>query len=91
VPGEECTVKSFICVLTDIVCSSKRGREKINAYRVLVGKPDGGRPPRKPGHSGSLILKLIWKEFSCVEWINVDRGKDVHEPSGSTKHRAVLC
>jgi hypothetical protein len=33
--------------------------EKRNAYRVLMGKPEGNRGLGKPNISGRIILKLI--------------------------------
>jgi hypothetical protein len=33
--------------------------EKINAYRVLVGKPEGKRPLEDLGIVGNMILKWI--------------------------------
>jgi hypothetical protein len=32
--------------------------EKMKAYRVLVGKPEGTKPPGRPG----LVLKWILKK-----------------------------
>jgi hypothetical protein len=33
--------------------------EKMNAYRVLVGKPEGKGPLGRPGHNWLIILKWI--------------------------------
>jgi hypothetical protein len=33
--------------------------EKRNAYRVLIGKPEGTRPPGRLDVGGRIILKLI--------------------------------
>jgi hypothetical protein len=34
-------------------------REKKNAYRILVGKPEGKRPVGRPRRRGRIILKQI--------------------------------
>jgi hypothetical protein len=31
-------------------CGTNGGREKLNAYRILVGKPEGKRPLGRPRH-----------------------------------------
>jgi hypothetical protein len=36
-----------------------RNGEKMDAYRILVGKPEGKRPPGRPRRSGWIILKWI--------------------------------
>jgi hypothetical protein len=33
--------------------------EKINAYRILVGKPEGKRPLGRASHRWKIILKWI--------------------------------
>jgi hypothetical protein len=33
--------------------------EKRNAYRILVGKPEGKRPLGRPGHRWMIILRWI--------------------------------
>jgi hypothetical protein len=32
---------------------------EINAYKILVGKPEGKRPLRRPSLDGRIILKWI--------------------------------
>ena len=44
-------------------------REQINAYRVLVRKPEGKRPRGKPRHRWAVSIKI---EVSCVCWEGVD-------------------
>jgi hypothetical protein len=42
--------------------------EKRNAYRLLVGKPEGKRPLRRPRPrwlGGWIILALLWVNASC--------------------------
>jgi len=36
--------------------------EKRNAYRMLVGKPEGKRPLGRPGIKWEIILKLVYKK-----------------------------
>jgi hypothetical protein len=37
-------------------------RERRDAYRILVGKPEGKRSLGKPGVDGRIILKRICKK-----------------------------
>jgi len=37
-------------------------RDRRDAYRILVGKPEGKRPLGKPGADGRIILKRIFKK-----------------------------
>jgi hypothetical protein len=36
-----------------------RMREKRNAYRIMVGKPEGKQPLRRSRRRGMIILKFI--------------------------------
>jgi hypothetical protein len=47
--------------------------EKMNAYRVLVGKPEGKRPLGKPRHSWIDNIKMDLLEIGlCVmDWIGL--------------------
>jgi hypothetical protein len=36
--------------------------ERMNACRVLVGKPEGKKPVERPGRRWRIILSLILKE-----------------------------
>jgi hypothetical protein len=38
-------------------CSTHR--EKLNAYTILVGKPESKRPQGRPKRRGKMILKWI--------------------------------
>jgi hypothetical protein len=39
------------------ICSTNGA--KRNAYKILVGKPEGKRPLERPRHSSVIILKWI--------------------------------
>ena len=69
--------------------------EKRGVYRVLVGKPEGKRPPGIPKHRWEDNIKMNLQEVECggVNWIELaqDRGQVAgtcdcgNEPSGSIK------
>jgi hypothetical protein len=42
--------------------------EKRNAHRVLLGKPEGKRPPGRPKTCRRIILKWILGKWGEVEW-----------------------
>jgi hypothetical protein len=52
--------------------------EKRNAYRILVGKPEGngplGRPKRKRVDNIKIDLKEIW--WDSMDWIDLARDRD---------------
>jgi hypothetical protein len=37
-------------------------------YRVLVGKPKGKRPLRRPGVDGRIILRRIFRKWDVGVW-----------------------
>jgi hypothetical protein len=45
-----------------------RMREKRNAYRILVGKPEGKRPLGRPRHTWEGDIKMELREIGCVVW-----------------------
>jgi hypothetical protein len=45
----------------------RRG-EKLNAYRVLVGKPEGNRPPERPGHRWKGNNEMCLKKYGVRVW-----------------------
>jgi hypothetical protein len=42
--------------------------EKMNAYRILVGRPEGKRQVGKPRHRCRIILKWIVEKHGGVAW-----------------------
>jgi hypothetical protein len=47
--------------------------EKRNAYRILVGKPEGNRPLGKPGHQWVDNIKMDLREigYGGMVWIEL--------------------
>ena len=66
-----------------------------NAYRVLVGKPEGKRPLGRPRHRWEDSIKMDLREVGCDpgEWIDLAEDRDQfaslckggNEPPGSLK------
>jgi hypothetical protein len=52
--------------------------EKRNAYRLLVGKPDGKRLLRKPRHRWSNNIRMDLGEvgWSDVDWIGLAQDRN---------------
>jgi hypothetical protein len=52
--------------------------EKRNAYRILVGKPEGkrplGRPSRRLKDNTKMDLRKI--EWGCIYWIDLAQNRD---------------
>jgi hypothetical protein len=48
-------------------------REKRNAYRILVGKPEGKRPLGRPTCRWMDNIKMDVREIGCsgMDWINL--------------------
>jgi hypothetical protein len=46
---------------------------KRNAYRIVVGKPEGKRPLGKPRHRWVDNIKIGW---DGVEWIDMAHDRD---------------
>jgi hypothetical protein len=64
--------------------------EKRKAYRLLVGKPEGRRPLRKPRRRwlDSIRMDLVEMEWGDVDWIRLAQYRDrwrALQPSGSIK------
>jgi hypothetical protein len=77
--GESGMMRSFITSLlvkynySDEVKDDDMGRarsmhEKTNAYRVLVGKPEGKRPLERPRHRWEDNTKMSLRENYGVAW-----------------------
>jgi hypothetical protein len=52
--------------------------EKRNAYRILVGKPEGNRPLRRPRCRWVNNIKIDLREigWGCMDWIDLAEGRD---------------
>jgi hypothetical protein len=52
--------------------------EKRNAYRVLVGKPEGKRPLGRPRRRWEDITKMHLKEvgWGGIDWIHLAQDRD---------------
>jgi hypothetical protein len=51
--------------------------ERRDAYRALVGKPEGRRPLGKPGLRWEDNIKMDFQEVGwCMEWINLAQDRD---------------
>jgi hypothetical protein len=50
----------------------ERVEERIDAYRLLVRKPEGKRPLGRVNMDGSIILKLILQKWDWeMDWIDL--------------------
>jgi hypothetical protein len=52
--------------------------EKKNAYRLLVGKPEGKRPIERPGHRwvDNIKIDLLEIGWGGVDWIGLAQDRD---------------
>ena len=52
--------------------------QSINAYRVLVGKPEGKRPLGRPRHRWEDNIKMDLREVGCdpEDWIALAEDRD---------------
>jgi hypothetical protein len=52
--------------------------EKMNAYRILVGKPEGKRPLGRPRRRWVNNIKRDLREIKCdgMDWIGLAQGRD---------------
>jgi hypothetical protein len=57
-------------------CSSNG--EKMNAYSVLVGKPEGKRPLRRPRRRWVENIKMDLREvgWGGMDWIDLSQDRD---------------
>ena len=52
--------------------------ERICVYKVLVGKPDGKRPLRRPRRRWEGNIKMDLQEVACggMDWIELAQDRD---------------
>ena len=52
--------------------------ERIDIYRVLMGKPEGKRPLGRPRHRWEDNIKMDLQEVGCggVDWIELAEDRD---------------
>jgi hypothetical protein len=52
--------------------------EKRNAYRILVGKLEGKRPPGRPRHRWEYNIKIDLREieWDLMDWIDLSQDRD---------------
>jgi hypothetical protein len=52
--------------------------EKRNAYRILVGKPEGKRPLRRPRRRWVNNIKIDLRELGWggMDWIDLDQDRN---------------
>jgi hypothetical protein len=55
-----------------------RMEEKRNAYRILVGKPEGKRPLGRPRHGWVDNIKIYFREIGwfSMDWIDMAEDTD---------------
>jgi hypothetical protein len=53
--------------------------QKRNACRILVGKPEGRRPVRRPRHRWEDIIKMHLREIGWdgIDWIDQDQWRNL--------------
>jgi hypothetical protein len=56
--------------------------EKRNAYRLLVGKPEGKRPLRRPRHRWVDNIKMDlgevrWGDVDWISWLRIGTGGEL--------------
>jgi hypothetical protein len=73
--------------------------EKRNAYRILMGKPEGKRPLVRPRHKyeDNIKIELRGIGWGVMDWIHLAQDRDRwrscehgNEPSGSIKCWEIL-
>jgi hypothetical protein len=67
----------FICMIyCSRACSTNGG--KRNAYRILVGKPEGRRPLGRPRRRwvDNIKMDLRHVEWDGIDWIDLTQDRD---------------
>jgi len=59
-------------------CSTYGGEKRRGVYRVLVGKPEGKRPLRRPRGRWEDNIKMDLQEVGCggMNWIELAQDRD---------------
>jgi hypothetical protein len=54
---------------------------KRNAYRILVGKPEGNRPLGRPRHRWEDNIKMVFRdgEWGGIDWIDLQVSQDMDQ------------
>jgi hypothetical protein len=52
--------------------------ERMSTYRILVGKPEGKRPLRRPGRRWEDNIKMDLREIGWdgIDWIDLAQDRD---------------
>jgi hypothetical protein len=53
--------------------------EKRNAYRILVGNPEGKRQLGRPRHRWNNNIKMDLREWGCMDWIYLAQDRNQWE------------
>jgi hypothetical protein len=50
--------------------------QMVNAYKILIGKPEGKRSLERPGHKWEAIIKFYLTEigYEDVNWVQSSDG-----------------
>jgi hypothetical protein len=53
-------------------------REMRKSYKILVGKPEGHRPPQRPRHISEDNTRTVLEEIGWerVDWMHTDQDRD---------------
>jgi hypothetical protein len=82
--GENCIMRSFTSYNCNAQNENKMCREcrthgnKSNAYRILVGKPEGKRPLGRPRRRWEDNIEINLRETSSgsMDWIHLAQDRD---------------